>query len=281
MNSKLIELRNKCSDILGFDLSTVEQGSKLWHLSRSGVVSASKAYILLMEDALAPFPNNIEIKQIKRGVNEVTHEGETFTGTKADCTLWVRERLPKIKSDTKLTYMDELVAQIATGLIPDEISAKPLQWGKDHEEEARDAYSAATFEAIEEEAFIYQDERMRAGISPDGLIVGEDKGLELKCPWSSKVWCAFAGRGEIKKEEIAQVQFSLFITGFKSWGFAKFDPRNVNCKKLHYVEIFRDEEMIAKLEKGLNEFIEDMDKALNKLGLAFGDQWATKNLTEQ
>ncbi|HEY7866883.1 MAG TPA: hypothetical protein VIC51_12880, partial [Psychromonas sp.] len=82
--------------------------------------------------------------------------------------------------------------------------------------------------------------------------------------------------GDIKKEEIAQVQFSLMITGFKSWAFAKYDPRNVNCKKLHYVEIFRDEEMISKLRKGLAEFIEDMDIALEKLGLSFGDQWASK-----
>jgi predicted phage-related endonuclease len=229
-----------------------------------------------MDDALSPLPKGLEINQIKRGVNEVELNGEVYQGTKADCTAWARNKLPKVKSDTKLSYLDELVGQIATGLIPEEIKAKPLQWGKDYEEDARDAYSAATFEAIEEESFIYQDIKMRAGISPDGLIVGEDKGLELKCPWSSKVWCAFAGRGEIKKEEIAQVQFSLMITGFKSWGFAKYDPRNVNCKKLHYVEIFRDEEMIAKLEKGLAEFIKDMDEALNKLGLSWGDQWARK-----
>lgn len=230
MNKNLIELREKCSEILGFDLSKVEQGTENWFISKSGVVSASNAHYLLM--------------------------GRKTAG--------------------RATYMDSLISQIATGMIPEEIKAAPLQWGKDYEEDARDAYSAATFEAIEEESFIYQDTNMRAGISPDGLIVDEDKGLELKCPWSSKVWCAFAGRGEIKKEEIAQVQFSLFITGFKSWGFAKYDPRNVNCKKLHYVEIFRDEDMIAKLEKGLAEFIEDMDKALDNLGLKWGDQWATK-----
>lgn len=230
MNKDLIDLRNKCSEILGFDLSQVEQGSAMWHTSRAGVVTASKAHYLLM--------------------------GRKTAG--------------------RASYMDELIASIATGLIPEEIKAAPLQWGKDHEEDARDAYSAATFEAIEEEAFIYQDTNMRAGISPDGLIAGEDKGLELKCPWSSKVWCAFAGRGEIKKEEIAQIQFSLMITGFKSWGFAKYDPRNVNCKKLHLVEVFRDEDIILRLEKGLGEFIEDMDEALKKLGLSWGDQWATK-----
>ena len=277
MNSELTKRREQCSEILGFDLADVQQGSEKWFISRAGVVTASKAYILLMEDALAPFPKDLKIEQIKRGVNSVWLNGENYQGTKADCILWVREKLPRIKSDTKLAYLDELVGQIATGLIPEEIKAKPLQWGKDHEGDARDAYSAATFESVEEEAFIYQDASMRAGISPDGLNTSEDKGLELKCPWSSKVWCAFAGRGEIKKEEVAQVQFSLMITGFKSWGFAKYDPRNVNCKKLHHVLIERDEDMIAKMRKGLAEFIEDMDEALNNLGLKWGDQWAVKN----
>lgn len=190
------------------------------------------------------------------------------TASKAHYLLMGRETLGRAG------YIDELVAQVATGLLKEEIKAKSLQWGKDHESDARDAYSASEFESIEEFGFIYQNETMRAGISPDGLITGKEKGLELKCPFASEVWCAFAGRDYIKKEEIVQVQFSLLVTGYKSWGFAKYDPRNVNCKKLHHVEIFRDEEMIEKLRIGLAEFIEDMDAALNKLGLEFGQQWA-------
>lgn len=215
------------SETLGFDLSTVQQGTSDWHRSRCGVITASKAHYLLM--------------------------GRGTLG--------------------RASYMDELLASIATGRIPEEISAKALQWGKDNEDDARDAYSAATFESVTDYGFIYRDDSMRAGISPDGMIQGKPKGLELKCPWSSSVWMAFAGRGQIKKEEVAQVQFSLMCTDYESWGFAKFDPRNINCKKLHFVEIQRDEEMITKLEKGLADFIEDMDEALDKLGLNFGEQW--------
>lgn len=216
------------SEVLGFDLSKVEQGSKEWHRSRAGVISASKAHYLLM--------------------------GRNTLG--------------------RLSYLDDLVSQVATGLLPEEIKAKPLQWGKDNEDAARDAYSARTFETVSDIAFIYKDDSMRAGCSPDGLIDGMPKGLELKCPWSSSVFAAFAGREYIKKEEVIQVQFSLWVTGYESWGFAKFDPRNVNCKKLHAVEIKRDEEMIAKIEKGYYEFIEDMDKALENLNLEFGMQWS-------
>jgi len=177
------------------------------------------------------------------------------------------------KTAGRQTYLNELVASIATGLLPEEIKAKALQWGKDHEEDAREAYSAATFEGVNDMAFIYKDETMRAGCSPDGLIAGEEKGLELKCPVSSAVWIAFAAAGTIKKEEIIQCHFSMWVTGYQSWAFAKFDPRNVNCKKLHHVVIERDEEMMKKITAGYNDCIEDMDAMLKNLGLEFGMQW--------
>jgi len=261
------------SETLGFDLSTLEQGTGNWHKARAGVITASKAYILLMDDKVAPFPSGVEIKVISKGVNQVVFGGEVFTGTKAACTSFVRGKLSPIKSDTKMTYMDELMASIATGLITDEIKAKPLQWGKDHEEAARDAYSARTFETIEEQGFIYKDPSMRCGASPDGLIFGKPKGLELKAPYNSGVFMAFAGRDVIKPQEIIQCQYSMWVTGYDSWGFAKYDPRNVNCKKLHVVEIKRDEVMIKKLEEGAKSFIDEMDIALEKLGMSFGMQW--------
>ena len=171
------------------------------------------------------------------------------------------------------TYLNELVASVATGLLPEEIKAKPLQWGRENEDDAREAYSAATFESVEDVAFIYKDKTMRAGCSPDGLITGVTKGLELKSPWSSSVYIAFAAAETIKKEEIIQCQFSMWATDYDSWAFAKFDPRMNNCRKLHHVILDRDEVMIAKIEKGYKEFIEDMDVMLKNLGLEFGMQW--------
>ena len=74
------------------------------------------------------------------------------------------------------TYMNELVASIATGLLPEDIKAKPLQWGKDHEETACDAYSAATFETVESIGCIYRDSSMRAGCYTVCLIKGNQEG---------------------------------------------------------------------------------------------------------
>lgn len=263
------------SEVLGFNLSEVEQGTPQWHRSRAGVVTASKASILLVKDARAPLPDDIEI--IRDGkLNYVTFEGKEFSSTrKSDCTDWVRNQLPPVKSEMKLTYINELVAAVATELLPEEISAKPLAWGKEHEEEARQAYSGQTFEVINDIGFIYENDAMRAGISPDGLVQGKSKGLELKCPWSSSIFIGFASRGDIKKEEFIQCQFSMLVTGFDSWGFAKYDPRMKNCKKLHFIEIERDEEMIENLRVGLDDILDDMDKALEVMGLSFGQQWGS------
>lgn len=261
------------SKVLGFELSKVEQGTSQWHRSRAGVVTASKAYILLIKDARGAFPDGVEI--IKNGkINTVVFEGKEYSSTrKLDCTDWVRNQLPAIKSEMKITYINELVAAVATELLPDEVNAKPLDWGKEHEEDARQAYSGQTFEVIDDIGFIYQDDSMRTGISPDGLVRGKSKGLELKCPWSSSIFIGFARRGGLKREEFIQCQFSMLVTGFDSWGFAKYDPRMKNCKKLHFIEIKRDEDMIEDLRKGLDDLLDDMDEALELMGLEFGRQW--------
>ena len=44
---------------------------------------------------------------------------------------------------------------------------------------------------VKEVGFIYKDENKRAGISPDGLLVGVDEGLELKCPFDTRVYIDF------------------------------------------------------------------------------------------
>ncbi len=272
MNELLEKRQIECSKIIRVDISKAEQSSEEWFKVKLGVVSASKAHILLSAPKLAPFPDDVEIEKIDKK-NRVEFKGQVYFGTKADCKKWVREQLPTIKSEAWIGYINELVAEIATKRKIPEIKAKPLAWGKEYEDEASEAYSACTFETVSKQAFIFPLDSMRYGASPDGLIDGLDKGLELKCPYSSAVWVDFTLNGKIKKEEIAQVQFSMYAAGFKSWAFAKYDPRNINCKQLHTVEIKRDEKMMKLFDINLKEFICDMDHALDKLGLKFGDQW--------
>ena len=228
----------------GFDPSQVEQKSIEWHMMRLGVITASPAECLIAK---------------KRG-SKGTEYGVDY--------------LPAQPGDSKrTTYMLKLISQIATMKTPEEISARPLEWGNDHEEEAREAYEAATMQTFSELPFIYKDSKMRAGISPDGLNNDGIGGLELKCPWSSKVFIEFALDDVIKHEYRHQCQFSMWVTGREYWDKASFDPRMMNTKKLHFIRIERDEKAMAIFDESVQAFNEDMDKALASLGMSFGEQW--------
>jgi len=172
---------------------------------------------------------------------------------------------------TRQTYMAELVAQVATGIFP-EVNAKPLQWGKDHEASARSAYELETGDIVDEVPFIFGGNELRFGISVDGIVRGKGKGLELKCPSNSATHINFLCFDEIKPEYIAQVQFSMWVTGAKQWDFASYDPRmKKNMLKIKTIE--RDDKLMLTFSKLMPEFIKDMDLALLRAGFIHGDQW--------
>ena len=180
--------------------------------------------------------------------------------------------LAKKGTETRQGYMSELVAQIASGEVADEIQAKALEWGKINEQSARLLYQFETGNLVDEVGFFMTDDH-RCGCSPDGIIKGQSKGLELKCPYSSKVFVEFAALGKIKPEYVKQCQFSMWVTGFEAWDFANYDPR-IKSKMLHYTTIERDDEMMKLFDEVVPEFISEMDEMLAKLGTSFSPQWA-------
>ena len=172
------------------------------------------------------------------------------------------------KTATRNTYMCDLVSQIATREMPI-LKAAPLAWGTENELAARATYEFETNRVVTEVPFIYKDADMRCGVSPDGY---GDRGLELKCPFTSSVFFQFACAQKIKPEEMHQVQFQMWVSGAEIWDFAKFDPRS-EVKQFHLVEIERDEKAMIKFDEMVPEFIKDMDDMLNVLGIKFGFQW--------
>lgn len=169
----------------------------------------------------------------------------------------------------RLGYMAELVSQVATGIFP-EINAKALSWGHDNEDAARSAYEFSTGEIVKEVPFIYKDESMRVGCSPDGKLL--TKGLELKCPFSTRTFIEFLTSDKVKPEYIKQCQFSMWVTGADQWDFANYDPR-MKKNMLHIITLDRDEKMMASFNDAVPQFMSEMDLMLKKIGIEFGEQW--------
>jgi hypothetical protein len=253
-------------------INDIEQGSQDWFALKAGVISASRAAEFSTESKLAPIPNSTTYG-VSGKLHIYQYNGTRFEGTnKTETQNRLRSALPRIYGDMRQGYMAELVGQIVTGLLPDEMSFKQCEWGNEHEDSARALFELELGVDVEVPAFIYKDEIKRCGISPDGLIVGKKIGLELKCPFTTKVFVEFATCDKIKKEYIEQCQYSMWVTGYEAWYFANYDPR-IKTKNLHWVLIERDESYMKKYDEAFKNFTKDMDLMLNKLGMEFGQQW--------
>ncbi|MCP9270305.1 YqaJ viral recombinase family protein [Xenorhabdus sp. XENO-1] len=187
-----------------------------------------------------------------------------------------KDKSKNVWSDTKSTYLYELIGEVCTGVYK-EINARTLAWGKEYEQEARDSFSFYSDLDVIEVPIIYRDESMRTACSPDGLC-DDQLGLELKWPSNTDVFIKMALNGVdgIKREYIAQMQFSMWVTGLSAWNFVNYDPRMPAEKEIVHVLVERDVEYMKQFDELIPQFVERMDVHLETLGIEFGNQWSIR-----
>tara|TARA_R110000782_G_C14819187_1_gene413738 strand:- start:12500 stop:13192 length:693 start_codon:yes stop_codon:yes gene_type:complete len=186
-----------------------------------------------------------------------------MTASKAKCIV------AGATTDTRLTYMAELVAEVATGSNRELVRARALEWGNEQEPHAIASYEFLNSTQVDSVPLLYSDD-MRCACSPDGLV--SDRGLEIKCPLTTEVHIRSITDKKIKSDYLWQIQFSLFVSGLDLWDFGSFDPR-MKKKNLHIITVERDEKMQSTFRDAVPQFFSDMDKSLAMLGFKFGDQW--------
>lgn len=168
-------------------------------------------------------------------------------------------------SATRQSYMNVLLAEVATGMPAEEVSAKAMQWGKDNEPDARQAFEFATGLQVHQLPFVYRmgadgKPQRQFGCSPDG-ITSDGGGLEIKCPFASANHVDFIVNKSIKDDYIWQVQFSLWVTGLPHWYFASYDPR-MKTRVLDFVKVLPDSKMQAQLDAMAEPWIADFQEQL-------------------
>ena len=176
----------------------------------------------------------------------------------------------KRDSETRLTYMSELVAQVCTG-DQEELNSKYLDWGNQHEAAARSSYEFETGENVVQVPFVFKDLNFREGCSPDG-IVNHLKGVEIKCPFNPVHYVKFLTEDKIKPEYAWQAQYTLRVMDADEWDFCQYHP-SMKKSPLKTLTVKRDEEKQKAFDDLIPLFIEDMDKMLLKIGIKFGEQW--------
>lgn len=171
------------------------------------------------------------------------------------------------KTGLPLKAYDDLIWQLVvermTGVPLEGATGFALQWGSDVEPFARDAYELETGNIVDEVAFIVHPKYPFVGASPDGLI-GDKRGLEMKCPKSSIVHLQRFFDG-MPDEYIPQVQGCMWVTDRDYWDFVSYDPRMPESHRIYIQQIERDDKYISLLEEAVLEANALVNVTINKL----------------
>jgi len=150
----------------------------------------------------------------------------------------------------------EIAAERLTGRPAKRGSA--LQWGVDHEDEARDAYAFMTNATVSQIGLIPHPTIVGAHCSPDALI-GDDGVLEIKCPTSGThlKWRHFK---IVPEEHLPQVHWALACSGRRFADFMSYDPRFLEPRLQTFVKrVERDDALIKAFEKEVRSFLARID----------------------
>ena len=161
---------------------------------------------------------------------------------------------------SRANYLAELIAERMTDIPADSYTNAAMQWGVDHEAEARDAYQFYAEADVEQVAFVEHPTIGMTGASPDGLV-GDAGLVEIKCPNTATHIETLLGQS-IPAKYVTQMQWQMACTGRKWCDFASFDPRMPEALRLFVKRLDRDDVLIASLESSVGDFLVEVDVKL-------------------
>ncbi len=127
-----------------------------------------------------------------------------------------------------------------------------MERGIEMEAEARAWYAMAQDQDVEQVGFVWLDDRVQVGCSPDGLV-GEHGGLEIKCP-APHTHVGYLLEQKLPTDYIPQVQGSMWVCDRQWWDFLSYCP---GIEPL-VIRVERDEEYIDKLAGLLDKFLAEL-----------------------
>ena len=155
-------------------------------------------------------------------------------------------------------YINQLIAEKLTG---ETTYVKTTEWmarGTELEPMARDYYTLATGNEVQEVGFCKHD-RLETGVSPDGLI-GDNGGLEIKCP-APATHVAYLRGNRLPTKYLQQVMGCLWITEREFWDFVSY---NETMPAL-ITRVHRDDKYIELLAAEVEKAVETIQTQYQKL----------------
>ena len=144
-------------------------------------------------------------------------------------------------------YLCQLLVEWALGVNVDEDVTQFMQRGTQLEDDAIGYYALERDCDPVRPGIILRDDRL-VGCSPD-LLVGEDAGVEIKCP-SAAVHVGYL-LDDDPAQYRCQIQGALWLTGRQRWDFLSYHPTLPPV----LLRFERDESFIRDLAQAVDDFV--------------------------
>lgn len=164
-------------------------------------------------------------------------------------------------STSRKNYAAELACERLTGKTTESYTNSAMQWGVEHEAEAKRVYEIMNFVDVIDVGFIDHPSIPMSGASPDGLI-GDDGLIEIKCP-NTATHIETLTSGVIDRKYILQMQWQLACTERAWCDFMSFDPRLPENASTFIKRVYRDQKMIDEIEAEVLSFLVEVDEMVN------------------
>lgn len=182
---------------------------------------------------------------------------------------------PAEETQKRADYRTEIICERLTGAPYPRHVTWEMQWGIDHEADARTAYELDKGVFVDQVGFVMHPTIARFGCSPDGFV-GEKGMVQFKCP-TTATHVEWWQKGIVPVEHIPQLAAELSCNPERDWiDFCSFDPRLPEWLQLFIRRFERNghsgtisnASWIATLESEIVHFDREIDQTLRLLPAA-------------
>lgn len=182
--------------------------------------------------------------------------GKLTASRMKDATAFNKDGKP---SQKRSDLMRDLLAERITGLSTRHFVNPAMQWGLDHEQEAKEYFTKVTGTVLIPSGFYDSPHIDMFGATPDSEI-GNDGLAEIKCP-TTATYIEWVMAGTVPDEHKPQMLAQLACTGRKYVIFVAFDPRIKDEGRRLFVREFRPAESeIIHIELQAQNFLNELEK---------------------
>ena len=155
-------------------------------------------------------------------------------------------------SSQVMGYLAELLAEHISGEAATIPPTADMQRGVELEPAARACYELESGNDVVQVGGVYLDESRTVMASPDGLIAGMRRGLEIKSPKLS-THIRFILEDGLPTQYTLQVQGGMWVTGYDEWDFVSYCPE-YDAQPIYIKTIKRNTALIAQMDKHIRAF---------------------------